>query len=77
MSEFINPYSLSFIAGFVSVIISYIDSKRNRYNRQLHDYLKLCMLVSIITLVVIYIYDTMGGTNIFDKQEILTGNPTF
>ena len=77
MSELINPYSLSLISGLISVMISYIDNSRNKQNRKISDYLKLFILVSVIILLVIYIYDTQLGKQIFDNQDILTGNPDF
>jgi len=78
MEEFSSPYVLSFIAGLASILISFFESKYSNENRTLPSYIKLFVLVTIITMVVLYISTYFNhSVNILNNQEILTGNPNF
>ena len=80
MEELKSPYCLAFLTGIVSVLLSYIDNRINKQNRTSNDYLKLFIMISILTILVLFGYDYIGKINdmSLDKsQVILTGNPNF
>jgi amino acid transporter len=82
MNELKSPYFLSLCAGIISVIISYLENKYSDKKRNINSYLKLFILVSILTLLILHVDKNIGNNipslvNTYDKQEILTGNPNF
>jgi hypothetical protein len=79
MEEFKGPYAISLFTGLISVLVSYMENKMNETGRTNKDYLKLFLLVSLCTLLVLSVLN-MNPTSItssFKDQEILTGNPNF
>ena len=79
MEELKSPYAISFFTGLISVVVSFLENKINNSERTNKDYLKLFILVSLCTLLVLSIMNmnpTMVTAN-FKDQEILTGNPDF
>ena len=82
MNELKSPYFLSLCAGIISVIISYLENKYSDKKRNINSYLKLFILVSILTLLILHVDKNIGNNipslvNTYDKQEIFTGNPNF
>ena len=79
MEEFKGPYAISLFTGLISVVVSFMENKMNDSGRTNKDYLKLFLLVSLCTLLVLSIIN-MNPTSVtssFKDQEILTGNPNF
>ena len=77
MEEFKSPYCLAFVTGIVRVVISYVDNKSNKKNREMNDYLKLFILVSLSVLICLFLKDHLNSDNTLTSQKILTGTPSF
>ena len=81
MNQMNSNYLLSVCAGIISICIIYLENKYSKKNTDKISYLKLFILFSILTLLVLYINNNFSNipsiNNLLDKQEIMTGKPNF
>ena len=70
---------ITLISGLLAILLSFIENKFYKKNRQVEDYLKLGVLVSGTTFLSLYYGKdlcNLKNTSI-SYQDITTGNPNF
>lgn len=77
MDKFLLNFKKSYILVFVSILIGiialYIDSKINTREISKKHYIKLSLVIGIISTFIIYIHNIKGKI----EEEILTGTVPF
>jgi len=81
MEELKNPYSFALLAGFIGSTVSFIENKVYKTEESGNYYLKTFIFITILTLVILFLYDSVKFTQLqgisLNNQDILTGDPGF
>ena len=79
MSLLKNIYFLSLVGGILSTVVSLIDSKISKVEKNKNDYLKCFIISTLISLLLLFIYDNGNSIEIISdlNEEIDIGNPGF
>ena len=77
MESLSNIYMLSLLGGIISCLVTYIEAKINKENRSRKVYLKIFILSSIVSLLLLFLAQNIPKNKLEINQDILTGNPGF
>ena len=77
MESLSNVYVLSLLSGLISCIVTFADAKIYNIDKSKNVYLKIFILSTLLSLIVLFISQNYSPGKLGVNQDILTGNPDF
>ena len=75
MIELCNPFTFSILTASIHTFMIWLENKIYKIEKPKKEYFKSFILVSIISLVILFLYDSINTTS--KDLDIYTGAPGF